>query len=212
MIKILLIDSHELMRTGLKYMLADVKGVKVIGEAINGEDGIKMAKQLEPDMVIMDVNLPKINGLEVVARILRVNPEIKILVVAACEELVYPTRLLEIGVFGYLTQRASFKELVHAIQGIAHGQRYVSQELAQNLLLEKVGVAHDKNQFDKLSNKELQIALFVGKGTKPQEIADLINISSKTVNSYRYRIFKKLRIKSDVELVKLLLKHGLIEN
>jgi two-component system invasion response regulator UvrY len=192
-------------------MLTDVKGVKVIGEASNGEDGIKMVKQLEPEMIIMDVNLPGINGIEVAARILRINPEIKILIVTACEDLVYPSRLLEIGVFGYLTQKSTFKELVHAIQGISHGQRYVSQELAQNLLFEKVGVDHDKTQFDKLSNKELQIALFIGKGLKPQEIAELINISPKTVNSYRYRIFEKINVNSDVALVRLLLKHGLIE-
>lgn len=211
MIKVIIVDDHDLIRAGIRHMLTDVPGIKVVGETNNGEDVLKLVRELSPDLVLMDIRMPGIGGLEATRKILRFSPDTKILVITACKDDMHPSRLLQIGASGYLTKDASMEEMVKAVRNVYAGQTYVSQEIAQQLALKNVKDI-DKTPFDDLSGRELQVALMIVKGLKTSEISDKLNLSTKTVNSYRYRIFNKLKLKGDVELVHLALQYGLIEN
>lgn len=214
MINILLVDDHELVRDGIKHMLTNVKGVNVIAEASDGKSALQILRTLpnEPDLIIMDIKMDGMSGLEVTHKILQRNPNIKILILTAYSDNSYFSRLLQMGVSGYLTKESGKDEMVQAISDIMKGKRYVGSKTAQRMVLQKPIDENDENIMDRLSNRELQILLMIGKGQKAPEIAKLLNLSSKTVNSYRYRIFKKLNLTSDVSLIKLLMKHKLIEN
>ena len=211
MINVVLVDDHDLIRAGIRYMLSDVPGIKVVGEADNGEDGLKLARELSPDVVLMDIRMPGVGGLEATRKILHYSPDTKVLVITACADDMHPTRLLQIGAFGYLTKDASVDEMIQAIRTVHAGQRYVNPRVAQQLILKNVKDI-EETSFDNLSSRELQIAMMIVKGDKVKDIAVKLNLSPKTVNSYRYRIFNKLKIKGDVELVRLALQYGLIES
>ncbi|MDF2690601.1 MAG: uvrY [Gammaproteobacteria bacterium] len=210
MIKVLLVDDHDLVRMGIKRLLADVKDIDVVGEASNGEDAIRLAKQLKPDVVLMDLKMPGVGGLEATKRIIRNDPEIKILAVTTMGEEPYPTMILQAGASGYLTKGAAVDEMVQAIHLVHSGKRYLSPEVAQALALKHLT---DKggSPFDDLSEREMQVLLMITNGQKVMEISDQLCLSPKTVNTYRYRLFEKLNVNSDVELTHLAIRHGLIE-
>jgi two-component system invasion response regulator UvrY len=210
LIKVLLVDDHDLVRMGIKRLLADVKDIDVVGEASNGEDAIRLAKQLKPDVVLMDLKMPGVGGLEATKRIIRNDPEIKILAVTTMGEEPYPTMILQAGASGYLTKGAAVDEMVQAIHLVHSGKRYLSPEVAQALALKHLT---DKggSPFDDLSEREMQVLLMITNGQKVMEISDQLCLSPKTVNTYRYRLFEKLNVNSDVELTHLAIRHGLIE-
>src|SRR3990167_1198216 len=191
-------------------ILSSVSGIKVVGEASSGEDAVKLGRTLNPDVVLMDVKMPGIGGFEATRKLLRLNPDIKVLIVTICNNDIYPARLLQAGAAGYLTKGASMDEMVQAIRAVHAGQRYISPEIASRLAFKHLSDTED-SPFEILSERELQVMLMITKGIKVQEIAAKLCLSPKTVNSYRYRIFEKLNVTSDVELTLLALKHGLIE-
>ena len=209
MINVLLVDDHDLVRTGIKRILDDVSGVKVIAEARTGEEAIRLGRQLKPDVVLMDVKMPGIGGFEATRKLLRINPDIKVLIVTTCNNDVYPARLLQVGAAGYLTKGSSMNEMIQAIRAVHAGQRYISPEIASRLAFRHVS-DDTESPFDSLSERELQVMLMITNGTKVQDIAEKLCLSPKTVNSYRYRIFEKLDVKNDVELTLLAIRHGLI--
>lgn len=211
MINVVIVDDHDLIRAGIRYMLSDVQGIKVVGEANNGEDAIKLVRELSPDVVLMDIRMPGVGGLESTRKILHYSPDSKVLVITACADDMHPARLLQIGASGYLTKDASVDEMIQAIRSVHVGQRYVNPRVAQQLIL-KNAKDIEKTSFDNLSSRELQIAMMIVKGDKVKDIAGKLSLSPKTVNSYRYRIFSKLKVKGDVELVRLALQYGLIES
>lgn len=206
----MLVDDHDLVRSGIRRILADVTGIKVIGEAVNGEDAVKLGRQLKPDVVLMDVKMPGIGGYEATRKLLRILPDVKILIVTICNNDLYPSRLLQVGAAGYLTKGASTEEMVQAIRSVYAGQRYISPEIASRLAFKHVNDRED-SPFDDLSERELQVMLMITVGVKVPDIAEKLCLSAKTVNSYRYRIFEKLKIKNDVELTLLAIRHGLID-
>lgn len=205
-----MVDDHDLVRIGIKRLLQDISGIKVIGEASTGEDAIRIAKELIPDVVLMDVQMPGIGGLEATRKMIRHNPDIKILALTVCDDEPYPSRLLQAGAAGYITKGCDAEEMIRAIRTIHSGQRYISSEIAQQLALKRFTKA-EESPLDILSERELQIMLMITSGQKVQEISDKLCLSPKTVNSYRYRIFEKLGINSDVELTLLAIRLGLIE-
>ncbi len=209
-ISILLVDDHEIVRAGVKRLLSDVKGVKVIGEAASGEDAIKLVREHRPDVVLMDVRMPGIGGLEATRKLLRVDPNLKIIALTVCEEEPFPSKLLQAGASGYITKGSDIKEMVDAIRAVYIGQRYISAEVARQLALRHVS-DEDGTPFDLLSERELQVTIMITSGMKVQDISDKLCLSPKTVNSYRYRIFDKLHLHSDVELTHLALKHGILD-
>lgn len=210
MIKILLVDDHELVRLGIKRLLQDVSGLKVVGEASTGEEAVRLSKECIPDVVLMDVQMPGIGGLEATRKMVRHNPDIKVLALTIYGDEPYPSRLLQAGAVGYMTKGCAADEMIRAIRTVHSGQRYISSDIAQQLALKRFTKAED-SPLDILSERELQIMLMITSGQKVQEISSKLCLSPKTVNSYRYRVFEKLSINSDVELTLLAIRLGLLE-
>ncbi|MDN3237620.1 UvrY/SirA/GacA family response regulator transcription factor [Pseudomonas sp. WAC2] len=211
MIKVLVVDDHDLVRAGIIRMLADVDGIQVIGQADSGENGLNLVRELKPDVVLMDVKMPGIGGLEATRKLLRSHPEVKVIAVTACEEDPFPTRLLQAGASGYLTKGADIQEMITAIRHAFGGQRYISAQIAQQLALKSFQPQSNGSPFDLLSEREIQIALMIANCHKVQVISDKLCLSPKTVNTYRYRIYEKLSITSDVELALLAVRHGMVD-
>ncbi|MHA7878330.1 MAG: UvrY/SirA/GacA family response regulator transcription factor [Saccharospirillum sp.] len=209
MVQIVVVDDHDLVRMGLVRLLDDVNGIEVVAEARSGEEAIKLAKELEPDVILMDVRMPGIGGIEATRKIHRAFPDIRIIAVTACGDDPFPSRLLQAGASGYLTKGASTEEMVLAVKTVSAGQKYLAPNIAQKLALQSVG--EGGSPFTDLSDREMQIATMICSCKKVQEISDKLCLSPKTVNTYRYRIFEKLAVSSDVELTHLAIRHGLLE-
>jgi DNA-binding NarL/FixJ family response regulator len=208
-IKVLVVDDHDLVRMGITRMLTDISGIKVVGEAASGEEALRLARELTPRVVLMDVKMPGIGGLEATRKLIRQDPDVRVVAVTACDEEPFPSRLLKAGAAGYLTKGAALDEMVKAIRAVASGQRYISPEIAQQLALKNLE-DEKSSPFEVLSEREMQITMMIVNCQKVQEISDRLFLSPKTVNSYRYRIFEKLGIDSDVELTLLAVRHGLL--
>jgi two-component system invasion response regulator UvrY len=211
LINVLLVDDHELVRTGIKRILDDVRGFKVVGEAKDGEAAVQFCRQHAPNIVLMDMNMPGMGGLEATKKICRYCPDVKIIVLTVNCEDPFPSKVMQIGAHGFLTKGAGSDEMVRAIRSVHAGQRYIAPEIAQQIALAQVTGRTDENPFQSLSERELQIMLMITKGEKAQDIADRLNLSSKTVNSYRYRMFEKLNVGGDVELTHLAIRHKMID-
>lgn len=210
--KILVVDDHDLVRMGIVRMLADIEGYQVVGDAKSGEEAVTKARTLLPDVVLMDVKMPGMGGLEATKKLLVVNPTLKIIAVTACDDDLYPTRLMQAGAVGYVTKGAEFSEITNAIDKVIRGDLYMSNSIAQQLALKNFsGNSSQESPFEKLSQRELQTAMLIANGQKVNDIANTFCVSPKTVNSYRYRIFEKLDINSDVELTLLAVKHNLLD-
>lgn len=211
MTKVLLVDDHDLVRTGIKRLLDDINDIDVVGEAICGEDAIKMANQHELDVILMDINMPGMGGLEATRKLQTTNPELKIIIVTMHEDDLFAQRLLKAGATGYLTKGAGINEIVHAIREVRQNRRYISPEIAQQLALSQFP-DHDGSPFDALSERELQVMLLLMDGMRVNEISDKLCLSPKTVSTYRHRLYDKLKVQNDIELTRLAMVHGVIEN
>lgn len=213
MTRLILCDDHRLVRAGLRRVLEDTPGMEVIGEAASGEQAIEMAKQLLPDLILMDVNMPGIGGLEATRRILQRNPGIKIIAVSMYIDEPYPSRLLSAGARGYISKDAAADEVVSAIQRVAEGGIYVAASVASNLAASLVkGNDADQSPFERLSQREMQVMLMVTKGLGNQQISDSLCLSPKTVSTYRYRLFEKLNVANDVELTRMAMRYGVLDD
>ncbi|WP_126457285.1 UvrY/SirA/GacA family response regulator transcription factor [Sulfuriflexus mobilis] len=211
MIKVLLVDDHELVRTGIRRLLEDFEDISIIAEAENGEQAIGLVRQQKPDVILMDVNMPGIGGLEATRKLLQIHDDMKIIVVTIHVDEPFPTRLLKAGAAGYLTKGCAVDEIVEAIRTVHKGKRFIGSDVAQQLAMSMLP-GNDKSPFESLSQRELQVMLMVTQGQKIQEIAEKLCLSPKTVSTYRYRLFDKLGVKSDVELTHLAMRHGMIDD
>ncbi|WP_430462530.1 UvrY/SirA/GacA family response regulator transcription factor [Thalassolituus sp. LLYu03] len=210
MIKVLVVDDHELVRSGISRLLTDAKGIEVVGEAASGEEAVQFAKEQQPDVILMDIRMPGIGGLEATRKITRNNPDVQIIAVTACDDNPFATRLLQAGASGYITKGADADEMVRAIMKVKSGQKYISPDIAQRMAL-KPFQQDQASPFDELSEREMQITIMIVGCQKVQEISEKLFLSPKTVNSYRYRIFEKLGIDSDVELTHMAVRYGLVD-
>lgn len=211
MIRVLVVDDHDLVRSGIIRLLSDSDNIEVIGEANCGEDAVKLSRELVPDVVLMDISMPGIGGLEATRKIVRYNPDIKVVAVTACDDGPFASRLMQAGAAGFMGKGAEVDEMVRAILKVQSGQRYISPDIAQRMALKPFQDGSD-SPFDILSEREMQTTLMIVGCHKVQEISDKLCVSPKTVNSYRYRIFEKLGIDGDVELTVLAMKHGILDN
>ncbi len=210
MIRIVIADDHALVRCGIAALLANMPNVQIVGEASSGEEAVQMVRRLQPDIVLMDIIMPGMGGLEAAARIVRHEERTAVIALTACVEAPFPAQMLKVGALGYLTKNVSVTELELAIKRVFAGKRYVCNEVAQELAT----YAFDDNvnsPFEVLSHREMQIMMMVVGCQKVSQISGSLHLSPKTVNSYRYRIFEKLNISSDVELVLLAVKHGMVD-
>lgn len=209
MVELIVVDDHDLVRYGLVRLLSDVDGIRVVADGDSGDAAVQLAKKHEPDVILMDVRMPGMDGIEATRKILRQLPDIKIIAVTACGDDPFPSRLLQAGASGYLTKGASTDEMVKAIKTVMAGQKYLTPSIAQKLALSSF--SDSGNPFNDLSDREMQIATMICSCKKVQEISDKLCLSPKTVNTYRYRVFDKLSVSSDVELTHLAIRHGLLE-
>jgi len=207
LIKVLVVDDHELIRAGISRMLLDDGNIEVVGEASSGEEALNMLRKSCPDVVLMDLKMPGIGGLEATRRVKRVCDNTKIVVVTACIDDPYPTHVMDSGASAYISKNSHVSEIIRAIKAVFKGERYISSDIAQMMALNKT----KESLFDSLSERELQIAMMIMDCQKVQDISDKLCLSPKTVNSYRYRIFEKLNINSDVELTLLAVRNGLLD-
>lgn len=211
MIDVLVVDDHELIRTGICRLLTDVAGIRVVGEADTGEEAIKIIKEKNPDIVLMDVKMPGIGGLEATRKIQRMNSDTKIIALTVFEGEPFPSKLLQAGAWGYLTKGAGVDEMVAAIRSVHSGKRYLGPAIAQQLAFKTLSPVSDDAPFSTLSVREMQVLLMIASGQKVQQISEKLCLSPKTVNTYRYRLFEKLKVNTDVELAHLAIRHGILE-
>lgn len=212
MINVLLVDDHHLVRAGIMHLLNDVPGLNVIGEADSGEDAVEFIKDNKPDVILMDLNMPGMGGLEATRKLLHLNPGLKIIIVTVYGDDPFPAQLLKAGAHGYVTKDCDAGELVRAIRRVNDGQRYISFEVAQKLALTYIPGQNNTSPVELLTHRELQVMMMLVKGHKTQDISDHLCISPKTVSTYRYRLYEKLGVETDVELAHLALRHGILEN
>lgn len=210
MIKIVLVDDHDLVRTGIKLILQDVADMRVVNEAKSGEEAVKVCRKNPPNVVLMDVNMPGIGGMEATRQICRLSENIRVICLSQQKEHPIPSQVMHLGAHGFLTKDAEPQEMISAIYKVASGQKYLPADIAQSIAMNTV-TGGSENPFDELSSRELDIAIRLVKGGKVPDIANQLNISAKTVNTYRYRMFDKLSVESDVELTHLALRHKLIQ-
>ncbi len=212
MTKLILCDDHRLVRAGLRRVLEDAPGMTVVGEAGSGEEVLDLLKQVEADVILMDVNMPGIGGLEATRRILQRHPMMKVIAVSMHMDEPYPSRLLSAGARGYISKDAAADEVVSAIQRVAAGGVYVAPSVASTLATNLIkGAEADKSPFERLSQREMQVMLMVTKGHGNQEISQSLHLSPKTVSTYRYRLFDKLGVANDVELTRMAMRYGLLD-
>lgn len=212
-IKVFIADDHDLVRTGIIRMLADTVDIDVVGEASCGESAILGVKQHKPDVVLLDVNMPNMDGIEATRRIKQFCGDIKVLALSSLSSSPYPAMLLKAGVDGYITKGTNIDETIRAIKKIYTGGRYFSHEIAEQFAHNYL--QENDDPFAILSEREKQVLLMIVNCQSTQEIAEQLFVSTKTVNTYRYRIFEKLEqlgIDSDVKLTHLALRHGLIQS
>ncbi len=211
MITIIVADDHDLVRMGIVRMLSDAPNVEVVAQASTGEEAVKLCRQLRPSIVLMDVRMPGIGGLAATRKIVSFDPDIKVIALTAYTDDPFPAKLIQAGAKGFITKGANPEQMLDAIRKVNSGQRYISPEVAQDMALRPYAQDTKESPFTQLSERELQIALMISSCDKVRDIATKLSISTKTVNSYRYRLFEKLGINSDVELALLAVRYGLIE-
>lgn len=209
-IKVLVADDHDLVRMGITRMLDDDPDIEVIGEAVDGDSAVLQVRKLMPDVLLLDVNMPNIDGIEATRRIKQFSNHTKVLAVSSFSAQPYPSMLLKAGVDGYITKGTPLDEMIRAIKKVHTGSRYFSHDIAEQLAETVLG-EQSQSPFDSLSEREKQVAMMVVNCQSTQQIADQLFVSAKTVNTYRYRIFEKLGVDSDVKLTHLAIRHGLIQ-
>lgn len=209
-IRVLLADDHELVRHGLSRMLEDETDIDVIAQASRGEEAVKLCESERPNVVLMDVRMPGMGGLEATRQITQSFPEIRVVAVTACNEEPFPSKLIKAGAAGFVSKGCDISEIISAIRNVMCGKHFISADIARQMALKPLQ-SNSESPFDLLSDRELQICIMVINCEKAQSIASALDISAKTVNSYRYRIFEKLDIASDVELTRLAIRYGMLD-
>ncbi len=207
---VLVVDDHDLIRLGICRLLSDVPGINVIDQAASGEEAIVLVRKHRPDIVFMDIRMPGIGGLEATQRILSQQPNTKVIVISAFNDDVYPMTLLKAGASGYITKNADTDEIKTAIETVLLGKVYVSPRLAQMMVVNGLS-NQSESPLSLFSPRELQIAELITNGKRANDVAETLNISPKTINTYKYRIYEKLGVSNDVELTLAAVKHGLVD-
>jgi two-component system invasion response regulator UvrY len=211
MIKIILVDDHKIVRTGLKLIIAKMHGMKIIAEAENGQLAIEASKKLKPDVILMDVNMPIVSGLEATRRILQYTPDVKIIILTVHAENPFPSQLLNAGACGYLTKGCAAEELEKAINTVTREGRYIGSDIAQQMALSLLP-GGNSSPFNSLSSREMEVMLLLAQGKNTKDIGNIMALSPKTVSTYKYRILEKLNLDNLIELAHLAIRHGVLED
>ena len=210
-IKVLIVDDHDLVRHGFKSLLGTQSGIDVVETLSSGEDAVNWCRDNhdDVDIVLMDVNMPGIGGIEATHRISKAWPDIGIIIVTVHDDGPLPKQLLNGGARGYLSKGNGVDEMLSAIKDVHDGKHYIAKDIAQTLALSVL--PGETNPMDKLSMRETQVLMMVAQGTRTQEISKILNLSPKTISTYRKRLYEKLGVSSDIEMLHLAMKHGVLD-
>jgi len=211
MIRVLLADDHSIVRDGLRRIVEDSGDMTVVAEAADGREAIRQVRENRPDVAVVDISMPGLDGLEVVTRLRAEISDLPVLILTMHEEAQYVVRAVEAGAMGYLTKQAAPEQLVVAIRRIHNGQRYITEEATEALALRIARGAAGQTPLDSLSMRELQVLRRIAMGHTNREIAAAYGISIKTVDTYRFRLLKKLDLRNNAEVIRFAIQNRLIE-
>jgi two-component system invasion response regulator UvrY len=209
MIRVVLVDDHTLVRSSLRLLLTQAGIAEILAEGASGEEALQLVRRWQPALLILDLDLPGLSGLEVTRRLVRQGSPTRVLILTMHADGPFPRRLLDAGARGYVSKGSPPEVLFEAVRRVAAGQRYVSPDIAQRLALQSFPDAGE-SPFDRLSERELEVALLSARGERGIDMAARLHLSPKTISAYRRRLMDKLGIQSDAELVRLAISHGLL--
>lgn len=209
-IRVYIVDDHALVRTGFRLILGSEPDIEVVGEAESGEQALPQIRALKPDVVLCDLHLPGISGLEVTERVVRGEYGARVIGVSVLEEGPMPRRLLEAGACGYIGKACDAAELLRAVREVARGRKYLASAIAQGMALSTVQ-GSEASPFDSLTPRELEVALLLNQGLRQEAIARRLSLSPKTVNTHKSRLFGKLGISDNIALARLVGQYGLAD-
>ena len=210
MIRVVLVDDHAVVRTGFRLLLQSHPEVQVIGEADSGEAACQRYDDLTPDVLVMDIAMPGMGGLEALKRIRAHHPQARVLALSAHDDPMHARRALREGALGFLSKRSAPEALLEAVTSVAAGRRYIDVNLAQKLALADIEGAA-KSPIERLSEREFEVFVRLAGGATVQRIADDLKLSASTVGTHLYNIKQKLGVSNQSELTLLAIRHGLIE-
>ncbi|HRQ42052.1 MAG TPA: response regulator transcription factor [Chloroflexota bacterium] len=208
MIGVLVVDDHAIVRRGVMEILNEAPDLTVVGEAGTGQEALQLARQRHFDVLVLDMSLPDMNGLEVLRQIRSLKPDVRTLILSIYPEEQYALRTLKAGALGYLTKESVPTELVTAVRQVARGSRYISQSLGE-LLVGEMMAEQPALPHTTLSDREYQVMILLGKGKTVGDIAADLSLSVKTVSTYRRRILEKLRLETTADIIRYALQHNL---
>jgi DNA-binding NarL/FixJ family response regulator len=208
-IRVYVVDDHALVRAGMRMILSAEADIEVVGEAESGEVALPQIRALKPDIVLCDLHLPGVSGLEVTERIVRGEYGPKVIVVSVLEDGPMPKRMIAAGAAGYVGKGGDAAELLRAVREVYNGRRFLASNVAHNLALS--GLGGDESPFDSLSPRETEVAMLLVQGLRQEEIARRLCLSAKTVNTHKTRLFEKLRIHDNIALARLASQYGMTD-
>ncbi len=210
-IRVVIVDDHNLVRFGFKSLLSAQAGIEVVETLSSGEEAINWCRDNKGsvDIILMDVNMPGIGGVEATHRISKAWPDIGIIIITVHAEGPLPKQLLNGGARGYLTKGNGVEEMIAAIRDVDEGKHYIAKDIAQQLALSVL--PGEANPIDSLSMRETQVLMMIAQGTKTQKISEILNLSPKTISTYRGRLYEKLDVSSDIEMLHLAMKYGVLD-
>jgi two-component system, NarL family, invasion response regulator UvrY len=208
-VKVMLVDDHSVVRMGFKLLLQASDDIEVVAEADSGEEACQMVEAEAPDVVVMDIAMAGMGGIEAIKRMLAKNPRLKILALSAHEDTSHPKRALQAGALGYLSKRSAPEVLIDAIRSIAKGQRYLDAQIAQRIAVQDI--SGDKGPMEKLSAREFEVFVQLARGQSVAQISEALSLSSSTVGTHLYNVKQKLGLANQAEMTLLAMRHGLID-
>jgi len=213
-VKIMVVDDHEMIAEGVKKILDKNPKYRIVAKASNGREAIKLAQKHRPEIVIIDISMPELNGIEATLEIRKLFPDIKILIYTMHSDTAYISRVMTAGAAGYVVKSDPIEELLVAIDSINNGELYLSKIASDQIQREKAGeaiIVESGDELDKLSPRERQVMELLAEGLSTKEISLGLNIAHSTVQSHKFKIFKKLNVDRVADLFKIAVKHNLIE-
>ncbi len=211
MIRVLLADDHIIVRGGLRRILEESGDMEVVAEAAEGREALQQIHQTKPDVAVVDISMPGLDGLEVISQVRHYYPKLPILILTMHEEEQYVVRAIAAGANGYITKRSAPEQLVKAIRKVNAGGRYLSDTAAESLAQHMAGGKRHTSPLDTLSNREIQVLRHLALGRTVKEIAQAYHLSPNTVHTYRLRLLKKLNLRNNSELSRFAIQNRLVE-
>ena len=207
--KVMLVDDHAVVRMGFKLLLQACDDIEVVAEAASGEAACQLVESALPDVVVMDIAMAGMGGIEAIKRLLAKNPKLRILALSAHEDTSHPKRALQAGALGYLSKRSAPEVLIDAIRTIAKGQGYLDAQIAQRIAVQ--GIHGDQGPMEKLSPREFEVFVQLARGQSVAQISDVLKLSGSTVGTHLYNIKQKLGLTNQAEMTLLAVRYGLID-